>query len=230
MKAFVKKWKGRIKRRLPALGVLFLTVLLIWLAFGKSFRSLLPLIREGNRDAIVTYLSGEDAVMGMVSVVLLSAIQVVSIIMPCMAIHIAAGVLYNWYKARGFPRSSVGVVHPLCDAGRAIGAHGELCRASCPYRSLRRSGAPFGQGVWGGVGRFSRVVCPSGGAKACSARILGMGRNPSHARRASPHGAPLAEKGDVGNPLSDRLNPKIGGWCEGRIVEPRDQMEHLPIG
>lgn len=99
MKAFIKKWKGRIKRRLPALGVLFLTVLLIWLAFGKSFRSLLPLIREGNRDAIVTYLSGEDAVMGMVSVVLLSAIQVVSIIMPCMAIHIAAGVLYNWYKA-----------------------------------------------------------------------------------------------------------------------------------
>ena len=54
MKAFIKKWKGRIKRRLPALGVLFLTVLLIWLAFGKSFRSLLPLIREGNRDAIVT--------------------------------------------------------------------------------------------------------------------------------------------------------------------------------
>jgi len=99
MKAFIKKWKGRIKRRLPALGVLFLTVLLIWLAFGKSFRSLLPLIREGNRDAIVTYLSGEDAVMGMISVVLLSAIQVVSIVMPCMAIHIAAGVLYNWYKA-----------------------------------------------------------------------------------------------------------------------------------
>ena len=89
----------KIRRRLPALGVLLITILLIWGAFGRSFRSLLPLIREGDRDAIVTYLSGEDAVMGMVSVALLSGLQVVSVFMPGMAIHIAAGVLYNWWKA-----------------------------------------------------------------------------------------------------------------------------------
>ncbi|MDO5132230.1 MAG: VTT domain-containing protein [Eubacteriales bacterium] len=95
----IKKLWSKVRRRLPALGVLLLTVVLIWLAFGKSFRSLLPLIREGDGDAIVTYLSGEDAVMGMVSVALLSALQVASIVMPGLAIHIAAGVLYNWWKA-----------------------------------------------------------------------------------------------------------------------------------
>ena len=95
----MKKWWPRIRRRLPALFTLALSVFLIWGAFGKSFRDLLPLVREGDEDAIVTYLSGEDAVMGMVSVVLLSAIQVVSVVIPGMAIHIAAGVLYNWWKA-----------------------------------------------------------------------------------------------------------------------------------
>ena len=95
----VKKIWPKIRRRLPALGILLLTVLLIWGAFGKSFRSLLPLIREGDRDAIVTYLSGEDAIMGMVSVVLLCALQVASVVMPGMIIHIAAGVLYHWRKA-----------------------------------------------------------------------------------------------------------------------------------
>lgn len=95
----VQKWWPRVKRRLPAFGLLLLTILLIYLAFGKSFRSLLPYIREGDRDAIVTYLSGEDAIMGMISVALLSALQVVSVVMPGMAIHIAAGVLYNWWKA-----------------------------------------------------------------------------------------------------------------------------------
>ena len=94
-----KKLWPKLRRRLPALGVLAVTVLLVWLAFGRSFRSLLPLIREGDSDAIVTYLSGEDAVMGMVSVAMLSALQVASVVMPGMAIHIAAGVLYNWWKA-----------------------------------------------------------------------------------------------------------------------------------
>ena len=95
----VRIWWPKLRRRLPALGILFLTVLLIWGAFGRSFRSLLPLIREGDRDAIVTYLSVEDAIEGMVSVALLSALQVASVVMPGMIIHIAAGVLYNWWKA-----------------------------------------------------------------------------------------------------------------------------------
>ena len=95
----VKIWWPKIRRRLPAMGVLFLTILLIYFAFGRSFRSLLPLIQEGDTDAIVTYLSGEDAIMGMVSVALLSALQVASVFIPGMAIHIAAGVLYNGWKA-----------------------------------------------------------------------------------------------------------------------------------
>lgn len=99
IKEFIRVWWPKLRRRLPVLGVLFLTIILIWLAFGRSFRSLLPLIRQGDREAIVTYLSGEDAVMGMVSVAMLSALQVATIVMPGMAIHIAAGVLYNWWKA-----------------------------------------------------------------------------------------------------------------------------------
>ena len=58
MKIIEKLWP-KIRHRLAALGILLLTVLLIWGAFGQSFRSLLPLIRQGDRDAIVTYLAGE---------------------------------------------------------------------------------------------------------------------------------------------------------------------------
>ena len=98
MKWMQSFWE-KIRSRLPALIMLLITLFLIWAAFGKSFRSLLPLIRRGDREAIVTYLSGEDEISGMISVLLLSALQLASIIMPGMAIHIAAGALYNWWKA-----------------------------------------------------------------------------------------------------------------------------------
>lgn len=96
---FVHTLWPRLKRRLPAMAVLALTLLLIWAAFGNSFKVLLPMVRRGDKHGIVTYLSGEDAVSGMICVVLLSGLQVASILLPGIAIHVAAGVLYSWWKA-----------------------------------------------------------------------------------------------------------------------------------
>lgn len=89
----------KIKRRLPALALLILTFFFIWAAYGPQFQILLPMVRRGNKQAIVAYLSGEDAAAGMICVMLLSGLQVASIVLPGIAIHVAAGVLYSWWKA-----------------------------------------------------------------------------------------------------------------------------------
>lgn len=89
----------KIKRRLPALALLAISLILIWAAFGTSFRILLPMVRRGDKHAIVTYLSEEDAITGMICVMLLSGLQVASVVLPGIAIHVAAGVLYSWWKA-----------------------------------------------------------------------------------------------------------------------------------
>lgn len=89
----------KIRRRLPAMVLLALTLLLIWAAFGNSFKVLLPMVRRGDKHGIVTYLSEEDEIAGMLCVTLLSGLQVASIVLPGIAIHVAAGVLYSWWKA-----------------------------------------------------------------------------------------------------------------------------------
>ena len=89
----------KIRRRLPALVLLALAFLLIWAAFGESFQKLLPMVRRGDKHGIVTYLSDEDEVGGMICVMILSGVQVASVLLPAIAIHVAAGVLYSWWKA-----------------------------------------------------------------------------------------------------------------------------------
>ena len=89
----------KIRRRLPAMALLALMLLLIWTAFGNSFKVLLPMVRRGDKHGIVTYLADEDEIAGMICVMLLSGLQVASIVLPGIAIHVAAGVLYSWWKA-----------------------------------------------------------------------------------------------------------------------------------
>ena len=144
----LKKYWPKIRRRLPALGLLIATILLIWGAFGTSFRDLLPLIREGDGDAIVTYLSGEDAVSGMISVMLLSAIQVASIIMPGMAIQIAAGVLYNWWKGfllcyTGFVAGNMAVFWFVRHLGKSSSYDLDLGKIGTKVLDLLRSEPPM---------------------------------------------------------------------------------------
>ena len=95
MKEFWNKWKDRI---IPV-AMLIAVVYLVWLAFGRMLPGLIPLLREGNEEAIEHYLAQQSGIKGIISVLLLSMIQVVSVVLPGMAIQVAAGVIYGWWKA-----------------------------------------------------------------------------------------------------------------------------------
>ena len=118
----------KIKRRLPALALLAISLILIWAAFGTSFRILLPMVRRGDKHGIVAYLSDEDEVGGMICVMILSGVQVASVLLPAIAIHVAAGVLYSWWKAfllcyTGFLAGTMAVflfVRHMREEGRSI--------------------------------------------------------------------------------------------------------------
>ena len=81
------------------MATLIAVVFLIWHAFGRMLPGLIPLLREGNEEKIAAYLAQERGVRGAVSVLLLSMIQVVSVVLPGMAIQVAAGMIYTWWKA-----------------------------------------------------------------------------------------------------------------------------------
>ena len=118
----------KIRRRLPALVLLALAFILIWAAFGESFQKLLPMVRRGDKHGIVAYLSDEDEVGGMICVMILSGVQVASVLLPAIAIHVAAGVLYSWWKAfllcyTGFLAGTMAVflfVRHMREEGRSI--------------------------------------------------------------------------------------------------------------
>jgi uncharacterized membrane protein YdjX (TVP38/TMEM64 family) len=95
LKEFWNKWKGKI----VPVAMLIAVVYLIWLAFGRMLPGLIPLLQEGNEEAIEQYLASQSGARGIISVLLLSMIQVVSVVLPGMAIQVAAGVIYGWWKA-----------------------------------------------------------------------------------------------------------------------------------
>ena len=88
----------KIKKKLPPLLLAILVVYLIWQAFGSMLPGLLPLLREGDEQQIAEYLSEQQGAKGIISVILLSGIQVVSVVLPGLAIQIAAGLIYGWWK------------------------------------------------------------------------------------------------------------------------------------
>ena len=118
----------KIRRRLPALVLLALAFILIWAEFGEGFQKLLPMVRRGDKHGIVAYLSDEDEVGGMICVMILSGVQVASVLLPAIAIHVAAGVLYSWWKAfllcyTGFLAGTMAVflfVRHMREEGRSI--------------------------------------------------------------------------------------------------------------
>lgn len=100
-------WYKLKKKLIPILLVVVVAVL-IWVAFGNMIPGLIPLLKEGDEQEIADYLSQESGVKGVIAVMLLSAIQVVSIVLPGMAIQVAAGLIYGWPE--GFLMCYVGFV------------------------------------------------------------------------------------------------------------------------
>ena len=97
-------WYKLRKKLVPILGVIVVAVL-IWFAFGNKIPGLIPLLKEGDSQKIADYLAQETGIRGVIAVILLQGIQVASIVMPGMAIQVAAGLIYGWLE--GFLMCSV---------------------------------------------------------------------------------------------------------------------------
>ena len=107
--SFLYKLKEKL---IPVLVVIAIAVL-IWFAFGDKIPGLIPLLKEGDSQKIADYLAQETGIKGMIAVILLQAVQIASIVMPGMAIQIAAGLIYGWLE--GFLMCYIGfVVSNLC--------------------------------------------------------------------------------------------------------------------
>lgn len=86
----------KLKKKLIPILMVVAVVILIWIAFGSMIPGLIPLLKEGDEQKIAAYLAQESGVKGVIAVMLLAAIQVVSIVLPGMAIQVAAGLIYGW--------------------------------------------------------------------------------------------------------------------------------------
>ena len=90
--SFLYKLKEKL---IPILAVIVVAIL-VWIAFGNKIPGLIPLLKEGDGQKIADYLAQETGIKGVIAVILLQAIQVASIVMPGMAIQVAAGLIYGW--------------------------------------------------------------------------------------------------------------------------------------
>ena len=92
---FLKKY-GRL---IVLIAFLVIAVMLVWMAFGKSISAYFHLLSGGSEEEIEYYVSHTAAWKGILTMVLLSAMQVISIVFPGFAIQIAAGAIYGWWRA-----------------------------------------------------------------------------------------------------------------------------------
>jgi len=90
-------WYKLKEKLIPILAVIVVGIL-VWVAFGNKIPGLIPLLKEGDGQKIADYLSQETGIKGIIAVILLQGIQVASIVMPGMAIQVAAGLIYGWLE------------------------------------------------------------------------------------------------------------------------------------
>ena len=98
----------KLKEKLVPVLVVIAVAILIWFAFGDKIPGLIPLLKEGDSQKIADYLAQETGIKGVIAVVLLQAVQIASIVMPGMAIQVAAGLIYGWLE--GFLMCYIGFI------------------------------------------------------------------------------------------------------------------------
>ena len=85
------------KRKLIGLSALLLLLLLIvfifYMTFNHLFPGLWPLLKAGDEQGIAAYLAEEGEWKGLILAVLLSALQVISVVLPGLPIHLAVGMI-----------------------------------------------------------------------------------------------------------------------------------------
>lgn len=81
------------------IGVVTLMVLIIVKFFGSRLSTLFTLLKDNDENEISAYLNAEGELSGLFSVFMMSALQVISIFIPGIAVQVVAGVIYGWWKA-----------------------------------------------------------------------------------------------------------------------------------
>ena len=94
-----KKKLSKIWPVIAIIGVMVLTIWLIYHFFGDFFATLFTILRNGDQAELTAYRNSQNEASGLLSIFLLTIRQVVSIFFPGMVIHIVAGVIYGWWKA-----------------------------------------------------------------------------------------------------------------------------------
>ncbi|MCC6094362.1 MAG: VTT domain-containing protein [Eubacterium sp.] len=97
-KGFSGFWKKHWKL-FAYIGILAIAVLVIWFAFGDMIPQYMKLLHGGDEKEIERFISKEASWKGPISIIVLAALQVVSIVFPGFAIQIASGVIYGWFKS-----------------------------------------------------------------------------------------------------------------------------------
>ena len=90
--------KNRIIQIVAVGTVVLLSAVLLWVFLQYRFPGLMPLVRKGDEQAIAAYIHEEGAWIGALLIVLLCILQVMSIVLPGAPIHVAAGILYGWWR------------------------------------------------------------------------------------------------------------------------------------
>ena len=98
--------KTKIKNKVIGLVIaalmIALMVLLVYYIFNTFFPGFWPLLRRGDEKGIAEYLYQVGEWKGFLMVVLMCIVQVMSIVIPGLPIHVAAGLIYGWWKATIF--------------------------------------------------------------------------------------------------------------------------------
>lgn len=71
----------------------------IYALFGDVFVEVFHLLQSGNQDEITAYLQSQSTVSGWIVLGLIAAMQVVTIVFPCLVIQVAGALIYGWWKA-----------------------------------------------------------------------------------------------------------------------------------
>ncbi len=94
-----KKNNGSILPAVLVALVVLAVVLLVYMLFKYMFPGLAEMLLRGDEEAVEAYLDAQGEWKGLVSIYFICILQVVSIVIPGMVIHVAAGVIYGWWKA-----------------------------------------------------------------------------------------------------------------------------------
>lgn len=89
----------KLKNKMGPVLVVLVMAFMLWEAFGPTLPGLIPLMRQGDEAQITAYLAEQSGWKGVLCVFMMAEIQVFSIVLPGMAIQVAAGLIYGWWKA-----------------------------------------------------------------------------------------------------------------------------------